>query len=73
MRPDGSSLCGNYRNGKPCWKGTHLQRATPEMLTTNLYARLKTEHGKPNCPAAGPNKKPAGKPAAPAVANAAAE
>ena len=67
VRKDGPSLCDAYNKGIACWKGPHLKRGTPEMLATNLYARMKSEHGKPNCPADGPPKKPAA-PAAPAAA-----
>ena len=66
-KKDGSSLCANFNKGVECWKGPHLPRATQEMASTNLYARLKAEHGKPNCPAGGPKK-----PAAPAPKAAAA-
>ena len=66
VRRDGTSLCDAFNKGIACWKGPHLQKGTPEMLATNVYARVKAEHGKPNCPAGGP-KKPAA-PAAPAAA-----
>ena len=61
VKKDGTSLCANFNKGVECWKGPHLAKVTPEMGSTNLYARLKAEHGKPNCPPGGPKK-----PAAPA-------
>ena len=57
IRKDGTSLCDSYNKGIACWKGPHLARATPEMLATKIYARMKHEHGKPNCPSDGPPKK----------------
>ena len=60
VKPDGTSFCSQFRAGKECWN-PHLPQATPEMARTNLYARLKAEYGKPNCPKEGPKK-----PAAPA-------
>ena len=59
VRKDGTSLCDCFNKGIACWKGPHLAKATPEMLTTKIYARMKHEHGKPNCPEGGPKKAPA--------------